>query len=306
MLVPKIDIHVHTTKYEGRFPSRIPGSPVCETFVTPENLIKDFYSKLNIDHALLLPLVSPEGQIANNSLREIYSIVRDDPAHFSWFTNIDPRAWHNSTENDFAYMLNYYKDLGAKGVGEMTANMPFDHPLVYALFKGCEETGMPFLFHMTLHNGGDYGLIDELGLPKLEKALQDFPKLTFIGHSQAFWAHMSADIDAEGTAGYPTGKVVPGGRIEQLMDKYENLYCDLSAGSDCNSIRRDLDYGYAFIEKYQDRVFYGTDICSPSNITNNMLELASILDKGVESGKLSQQAYEKVSRKNAMKLLDLK
>jgi len=306
MFVPKIDIHVHTTKYESRFMSRIPGSPIQETFVTPENLFKDFYSKLNIDHALLLPLVSPEGQIANNSLPEIRSICLEDPGKFSWFTNIDPRAWHNSTSNNFAYMLNYYKEQGAKGVGEMTANMPFDHPLVYALFKGCEETDMPFLFHMTLDNGGNYGLIDELGLPKLEKALKDFPKLKFIGHSQAFWAHMSGDIDALGTRGYPTGKVVPGGRIEQLMDRYENLYCDFSAGSGCNAITRDLDYGYAFIEKYQDRVYYGTDICSPSNINNPMLELASVLDRGVESGKLSQEAYEKICRKNAMKLLDLK
>ena len=304
MLVNKIDIHVHTTKYELRQMSRDPMSPV-ETFVTPENLYRDFYSKLHIDHALILPLVSPEGQLGHQSMREVHAICADNPGKFSWFCNIDPRSWKNSPDTDFSYMLRYYKELGAKGVGEMTANMPFDHPLVRNLFHHCEACDMPFLFHMSLSHGGDYGLIDELGLPKLEQALRDYPGLKFIGHSQAFWAHISADITAEGTKGYPTGKVVAGGRIEELMTKYPNLYCDFSAGSGYNAASRDPDYGYAFIEKFQDRVFYGTDICSPTNITNSMLNLAEFLDQGVESGKLSQQAYEKICRKNAEKLLGL-
>jgi len=306
MIVPKIDMHVHTTTYELRQPPFDPKDPL-NVFVTPENLFKDFYSKVNVDHALILPMVSPEGgQFAPQSPREAYLIAADDPKRFSWFCNVDPRMRFNDPKIDFSYILGYYKEMGAKGVGEMVANLQIDDPRMYNLFKYCEMFDLPLLFHMSLSEGGDYGMVDSLGLPKLEQALKDFPKLKFIGHSQAFWAHMSGDIDAEGTRGYPTGKIVPGGRVEELMSRYENLYCDFSAGSGFNSLSRDPEYAYQFIEKFQDRCFYGTDICSNRNITSNMLNLSFFLDDAVESGKISQKAYEKVSRRNAEKMLGLK
>jgi len=51
-------------------------------------------------------------------------------------------------------------------------------------------------------------------------------------------------------------------------------------------------------------MYYGTDICSPKNADSPMLKLASFLDEGVLSGKLSYDAYYKVSRGNAEKLLN--
>ena len=93
---------------------------------------------------------------------------------------------------------------------------------IWNLFKHAEICEMPVIFHIG-HTNGDYGLIDEYGLPRLEKTLQQFPKLKFLAHSQRFWSHISGDITEETYHGYPEGPVVPGGRIVELMRKYPNL-----------------------------------------------------------------------------------
>ena len=58
------------------------------------------------------------------------------------------------------------------------------------------------------------------------------------------------------------------------------------------------------MEEFQDKLYYGTDICDPRNIDSPMLKLASFLDEGVLSGKLSYEAYYKISRGNAEKLIN--
>ena len=88
------------------------------------------------------------------------------------------------------------------------------------------------------------------------------------------------------------------------MRRYPNLCGDLSADSGANAVMRDPDFGYAFLEEFQDRLFFGTDICDPRNITNPMLKLSAFLDDAMLSGKISYAAYEKISRGNALNLLE--
>ena len=83
-----------------------------------------------------------------------------------------------------------------------------------------------------------------------------------------------------------------------------NLCGDLSAGSGYNAISRDPEFGAAFLEEFQDRLYYGTDICSPTNINNPMLKLSALLDEFMQNGKISYRAYEKISRGNALDLLE--
>ena len=47
------------------------------------------------------------------------------------------------------------------------------------------------------------------------------------------------------------------------MEKYPNIYGDLSAGSGANAISRDLEFGAAFIKRRADRLLFGTDYLSP-------------------------------------------
>ena len=294
MIVSKIDMHVHLCDYR-----QIPRYGRTDTYCTTEEIL-EMYKYLGIERGVILPSLNPEGNLGVQSLYDVEQMVLKDPDHFSWFVNIDPRSMSNSPEADLSYMINYYKERGAKGVGEICANLYFDDPRVLNLFKHCEACEMPVIFHMTLQNGGDYGLIDELGMPRFEKCLQMFPNLKFLGHSQAFWAHMSADVTKESSRGYPTGKVTEG-RIAELMRKYPNLCGDMSAGSGYNAFARDETYALAFMEEFQDRLYFGTDICSPLN----EMPLSHWLDGLVESGKLSQTVYEKICRKNAEKLLGL-
>ncbi len=294
--VKKIDIHVHTINSRG----------ICRkdgnTFALPDEL-REMYDKIGVEKGVISPILKAEQSIEVNSNREIREIVEKYPESFDWFCGIDPRQGDNSPDTDFTYILEYYKSVGAKGVGEILSNIYFDDPRVFNLFSHCEKCDMSVIFHIG-SMGRDYGLVDEMGLPRLEKALKSFPKLQFLGHSQKFWAEISGDLTPEQRDGYPRGKVVPGGRLVELMRKYPNLCGDMSAGSGYNAISRDPKFGYAFIEEFQDRLFYGTDICSPANINSDMLKLSAFLDDAMLNGKISYAAYEKVSRGNALKLLN--
>ena len=295
-LVKKIDIHVHTQRVPG-IPSPVSGSRPA----TPKQL-RQMYDQLGIEKGVI-QIVSLDYHYGLVTNEDIHDVVMENPESFYWFCNVDPRQSTNNADADFEFYLSYYKSLGAKGVGEITANLYFDDPRMLALFRDCEKCGMPVIFHIG-NDQNDYGVIDEMGLPRLEKVLQMFPNLKFLGHSQKFWAEISGDLTAEERDGYPTGKVVPGGRVVELMRKYPNLYCDLSAGSGFNAISRDPEFGYAFFEEFQDRLFFGTDICAPENMFDCRVKLSKHLDDAVLAGKISYDAYYKISRGNALKLLE--
>ena len=295
-LVKKIDIHCHTISDRG-----ILRPKTGETFCLPEELI-EIYKILGIEKAVISPIMKAEQSHEVNSNREIRAIVKQYPESFDWFCGIDPRQGDNSDTTDFSYFLEYYKSVGAKGIGEILSNIWFDDPRVWNLFKHAEKLNMPVIFHIG-HTNGDYGLIDEFGLPRLEKTLQQFPNLKFLAHSQRWWSHISGDVTEETYHDYPTGPVLPGGRVVELMRKYPNLCGDMSAGSGYNAITRDPEFGYAFIEEFQDRLFFGTDICGPSNMNSSLVKLAQFLDDAVLEGKISYEAYYKVSRGNAEKIL---
>lgn len=294
-ILRKIDIHVHTAQWRG-----LP-RPDGDTYPTPEELI-DIYDKIGVEMGNLLPEINVECSFDTQTNREIQQIVGQYPDRFTWFCNVDARQGSNSDKTDFSYFLNYYKSLGARGVGEISTNLYFDDPYMMNLFSHCEKCDMPVIFHIG-QKGNDYGIVDDFGLPHLENVLKTFPKLRILGHSQKFWAHMSGDLSEAEWNGYPKGPVTPDGRLPMLMRKYNNLNCDLSAGSGYNALARDPENAYRFLEEFQDRIFYGTDICSPKNITNPMLKTASFLDEAMLNGKISYAAYEKISRTNALRLL---
>jgi uncharacterized protein len=290
----KIDIHVHSTVRRGLL--RTNGT----TYATPEEL-REIYDRLGIERGVNLPSCIPECSHHVITNEEAAELARAHPETYLFFCNIDPRWGDNSPDTDLSRFLLHYKALGARGVGEITAQLDFDDPRVYNLFAHAESCGMPLTFHVGDPGCGDYGLIDALGLPKLERALAAFPKLVFLGHSQKFWAEISGDLTAEQRNGYPTGPVAPGGRIEALMTHYPNLHGDLSAWSGFNALSRDPEHAYRFLEKFQDRLYFGTDCCSPTDD----FPLSAWLDEAVEAGRISRGAYEKIGWGNASRLLGL-
>jgi len=292
----KIDIHVHARLQRGIERPGTGGS-----YPLPQE-VRALYDLLDIEKGLLLPGQSPEGRHYEVSNEEAIELVTRYPDTFYWFCSIDPRMGGNSPDTDLSYFINYYKQFGALGMGEVTCNLPFDDPRVLNLFRHCDKCGMPVLFHIGCV-GDLYGVIDELGLPRLEKVLAMFPKVTFLGHSQKFWSEIGGDVTEETRGMYPKGRVTPGGRVVELLRRYPNLCGDLSAGSGANALLRDPEFAYAFIEEFQDRLFFGTDIADPNCLKFPMLRLAPFLDEAMETGRISYAAYEKVSRANALRLL---
>ena len=157
------------------------------------------------------------------------------------------------------------------------------------------------LIHLGHKIGGSYGLVDDLGLPRLERVLQQLPQTTIIAHAPAFWSEISADVTEETRGGYPEGPVGKPGRAVELLRRYPNLYADLSAGSGYNAISRDPEFGYRFLEEFQDKLLFGTDICH----VGQEVPIVDFLRRAVEEGHISREAFEKITRRNAERLLGL-
>ena len=288
-----IDIHAHARQSPGT------GRLVYDNFPTPEQLIRR-YDKLGIAKGVLLPLVSPE-VYEPQSNGEILAICDAHPDRFVPFCNIDPRAMTNSPNAPFGELLAFYKEKGCKGLGEMLPNLPLNDPLVDNLLDHCNAQQMPVTFDMATRIGGTYGVYDEPGLPCLKRALRRYPKVVFLGHSPPFWAEIAKLETIESRAGYPKGPVKEEGVVPQLMRKYPNLHGDLSAGSGFNAISRDLEYGAAFLEEFQDKLYFGADICAP----DNPAPLVDLLLRLRREDRISQECLEKIAWKNANRLLDL-
>lgn len=292
--IKKIDIHVHTIRGGG-----INFYKSQKTIPTPDEVV-EIYNRIGVEKGVIMPLVNVEYGNRIQGNEDAMDIVRQYPDSFYWFCNIDPRMGINSTKTDLSFYLEYYKERGARGVGEVATNMYFDDPYMENLFYHCQKCRMPILFHVGTRVGESYGIVDDLGLYHLEKELAKYPDLAFIGHSPAFWENLSADIKAENWVEwcYPKSKVTPG-RIVELMRKYPNLYGDISAGSGNNAMLRDPEFSYDFLEEFQNQILFGTDISS--NVFN--LNTSAWLDDAVRDGKITEMVYQKVSRDNTLRLL---
>ncbi|MDI9586685.1 MAG: amidohydrolase family protein [Acidobacteriota bacterium] len=291
-----IDIHTHIRVFDEPASCDAFGS----LFATPDQL-RGKLEPLGIRAAVALPCVNPECIWVIQSVQEILLAAEQHPDFVIPFMNVDPRQNTNSPKSNLSHQMQYYKDRGCRGIGEVCASLPFNDPLMENLFAHAQANELPLTFHIAPEQGGYYGIVDDLGLPLLEGALQKFPDLKFLGHSQPFWAEISGDLTREQRNTYPSGEVVEGGAIVRLMREYPNLYGDLSAGSGHNAVSRDPDFGYGFLTEFQDRLLFGTDVCDLRNET----PLVGFLNRAVDEGCISREVYEKVGWKNAERLLGL-
>jgi len=290
-----IDIHIHLSARP--IPTRPEGKV---NYATPEYIIRRD-NVLGIEKTVILPTVNPECANQIQSNEEALDVVERFPDRFVAFCNVDPRMDTNDEKAGLDYIVAFYKAMGCKGCGEVCANLPFDDPRMENLFRACERNGIPLTFHIAPRIGGCYGIYDEPGLPGLERALQKFPDLIFLGHSQPFWAEIAPLKKPADRNGYPKGRVTRPGRVVELMRRYPNLHGDLSAGSGHNAVSRDEEFGLRFMEEFQDRLYFGTDICHPDTPT----PLVDYLLRLRGEGKLAESVFRKIARENATRLLGL-
>ena len=293
-----IDAHAHVFANP-----RIKLTPDTTTFMSAADQIT-VMDHFGIDKAVILPLNCPEVIAEYQSVNEILRICDDYPGRFIPFCNVDPRLTSSIYKVDaahFEFVLNQYKELGCKGLGELTAKIYWDDPALLALLDACEKVGFPVTFHTSTTDSGDYGPIDEIGFPRFEKVLQKFPELIFFGHSMSFWSEISSEVTREDKYGYPTGSVKSGGAVPRLMRQYTNLFGDISANSGLNAFTRDPKFAYDFIDEFQDRLVLGLDYCSVDNDRQHI----QWLQKTRNEGHITTDAYEKIVWKNIARVLNL-
>jgi predicted TIM-barrel fold metal-dependent hydrolase len=266
---------------------------------------------MGIEVGVLLPIVNSEIYFPQ-AVEDIVEISEKYPNRFIPYCNVDPRCCTNSPRAPLGEVIRYYKSLGCKGIGEVMPNLPLLDPLVQNLFACAEKENMPIVYDGSVQLTGDFGLYDDPGLPQLEYTLQEFPALKIFGHGPVFWNEMSRlETVAErgvfaGWHGYqivklPTGPIAQEGTVSKLFRKYSNLCGDLSDGTAFNAFARDEEYGPRFMTEFQDRLFFGTDMCFP----DMPVELDKLLLSWRESGKISETVFRKIAYDNAAKLLGL-
>ncbi len=170
--------------------------------------------------------------------------------------------------------------------------MLLDDPRAWEVFRTAGDLGMPVVLHLDVPFLPD----PEGGRPRyqprwygggagpLERTLRACPETVFIGHAPGFWRYISGD-EADETAVYPTGPVQPGGELIRLLDSFDNLWADLSAGSGLGAMRRDPAHARGFLDRYQDRLLFGRD--APGDELRSWLlgqELAPALLRKLFSG----------------------
>jgi len=135
---------------------------------------------------------------------------------------------------------------------------------------------------------GGAGLCDDPGSPRLERLLREASDSIIIGHGQGFWSEIGPVDSPEEKMGYPLNRPIPKeGSLARLFRQHDNLFADLSAKSCFCALTRDVDYGISFLNEFQDRLFFGTDLISfnDSESREKQKQLCSVLIERLLSDK---------------------
>ena len=263
--------------------------------LTPEFLL-EFMDRSGIERAALHPIESPEETHYYVPTEYVLEVCRQWPERFIPFCNVDPRIGEKANAPALRARLTECKRAGCKGYGEAMSGLAIDEDRLQRIYALCGELGLPIIFHMDAERN-----VDEKGFPRLERMLRQFPETIFIGHAQHFWAEISGDVKEDQFGGYPRGPIAEGGAIVRLLDRYANLYADISAGSALNGLTRDVQFGWRFLERFQDKLLFATDLCRRVRDVPNV---AYFVSAGRE-GRISPAAYRKIARENAIRVFDL-
>lgn len=237
-----IDFHTHLGQSWGKNP----GLSAAELLT--------WMDEHYISQAVVLPLISPEAWDYPITTDFVLRETKPHRDRLIPFCLIDPRTMNLRGHKEYVDLLQRYIDAGTRGFGEHKPGIRIDDPRNLELYAACAEVNLPVLFHMDTRRN-----MDIPGLPGLANVLKEVPDGIFVGHAQGWWASISGSVKQKDMQSYPEEKVVPGGAIDALMDKYPNIYGDLSAGSGANAFTRDLDFGRKFLIRRADRILFGTD-----------------------------------------------
>jgi predicted TIM-barrel fold metal-dependent hydrolase len=205
---------------------------------------------------------------------------------------------------------------GAVSIGEMKFHVALDGPEMRRVYDIASEMQVPVMMHIQTfpHFAGEMPY--NTGYPQFDKVLKAYPRTTFIGHGDLFWAHISADVPAD--RGYPNGPIKAGGLTDKWLADFPNLYADMSANSGNNALSRDKAFSQGFIARHKDKLIFGSD-CSCADghgsgvSQNNNPEAARLVGKCVARetlGLLKELAaadvFRRVTWENGVRVFKLK
>jgi predicted TIM-barrel fold metal-dependent hydrolase len=144
-----------------------------------------------------------------------------------------------------------YLKLGGVAIAELKFGLECDSPDMQRLFQVAADYRVPVLMHWQ-HKMYSYGF------ERFYTMLEKYPKTTFIGHAQTWWANIDKNYSDQSVL-LPKGKVAPGGITDRYLSDYPNMYGDLSAGSGLNALTRDEDHAREFTQRHQDKLLFGSD-----------------------------------------------
>lgn len=91
----------------------------------------------------------------------------------------------------------------------------------------------------------------------LEQRLQQFPDVNFIAHGPDTWKHIEKDPDP--FISFARGRIKAKGKMVILLEKYDNLYTDISGKSGFYALKRDPAFTREFLNKNYRKILFGTD-----------------------------------------------
>jgi predicted TIM-barrel fold metal-dependent hydrolase len=148
---------------------------------------------------------------------------------------------------------------GAVSIGELKFHLALDSPEMRRVYELAADAHVPVMMHIQSfpHFAGE--LPYNTGYPQFDKMLRAYPRTSFIGHGDLFWAHISADVPTD--RGYPDGPIKKGGLSDRRLSDFPNLYADMSANSGNNALSRDTDFAREFVIRHKTKLIFGSD-CS--------------------------------------------
>jgi predicted TIM-barrel fold metal-dependent hydrolase len=237
---PVIDIHQHT-HYHGRSDQQLIAHQramgVTQTILLPSGRMMTRPSTRNGRSNGLAAKVLPNS--------DAKGVTEKLPGEFYFGAN------EITDHKDARKEIEKYLKLGGIVIGEQKFDVLVDSAASQDLYRLAADYKVPILMHFQHRTYNR-------GFETFSKMLEKHPQTIFIGHAQTWWANIDKAYDPK-SGNYPTGKVTAGGLTDQYLQKYPNMFADMSAGSGLNSLLRDEEHTIEFFDRNQDKVLYGSD-----------------------------------------------
>jgi len=203
------------------------------------------HAGLRVTHAVLLTRAQDEERAKAE--------MEKRPKHFVRSVSTNP------AQPDADKVLRDALKAGAVSMGELKYNLALDSPEMRRVYDIAAELQVPVMMHIQVFPHFDGEKPYNTGYPEFDKVIKAYPKTTFIGHGDFFWANIAADVPTD--RGYPSGPIKAGGQTDRWLSDFPNLYADMSANSGNNALSRDPAFSKGFITRHKTKLIFGSD-CS--------------------------------------------